>query len=106
MFQIKQLLKFLNLNEENRVLDLGCGNGFITEYIQDQTKSYVTGIELSPIAIGRAINRTYVKPHKRKFEIGDMNNLQFKPNSFDTAILIDTHYFLDDFVVRLFFWCC
>ena len=26
-----------------------------------------------------------------------MSNLQFKPNSFDAAILIDTHYFIDDF---------
>jgi len=101
MFQIKELLKFLNLNEESRLLDLGCGSGFLTEYIQEQTNCYVTGIDLSPTAIERAKERTSGKSDKLKFQVGDMGDLQLRPQSFDAIISIDTHYFVDDFEALL-----
>jgi SAM-dependent methyltransferase len=97
MSQIEKLLALLNLNEHSRLLDLGCGNGYITEYIQDRTDSYVTGVDLSPAAIESAISRTKTKSEKLKFQTGDMMNLQYRPKSFDSIILIDTHYFIDDF---------
>jgi SAM-dependent methyltransferase len=101
MTQIEELLRLLNLNEKSRLLDLGCGSGFLTEYIQKSTNSYVTGIDISPIAIEIAIKRTTRKSNKLKFEVGDMSNLQCNPNSFDAVILVDTHYFIDDFEALL-----
>lgn len=101
MYQINELLSQLDLNSESRLLDLGCGIGLLTEYIQEQANSYVTGVDLSPAAIERAINRTKGKTDKLRFETGDMTNLQYKPNSFDAIILIDTHYFVEDFEAML-----
>lgn len=101
MFQIERLLQMLNLNENSRLLDLGCGNGYITEYIQEYADSFVTGVDLSPVAIESAINRTRMKSDKLKFLTADMMNLQYNPNSFDSIILIDTHYFIDDFEVLI-----
>ena len=97
MCQIEKLLQILKLNENSKLLDLGCGNGYITEYLQEYADSNVIGIDLSPAAIESAINRTKIKSDKLKFEIGDMMNLKYNPNSFDSIILIDTHYFVDDF---------
>lgn len=97
MSQIEKLLQMLNLNENSRLLDLGCGNGYITEYIQECTNSFVTGVDLSPVAIESATKRTKMKSDKLKFRTGDMMNLPYSPNAFDSIILIDTHYFIDDF---------
>jgi 2-polyprenyl-3-methyl-5-hydroxy-6-metoxy-1,4-benzoquinol methylase len=87
----------LKFNESSRLLDLGCGNGYITEYIQECTNAFVTGVDLSPIAVQSAADRTRSKSDKLKFETGDMMNLQYAPNTFDSITLIDTHYFIDDF---------
>jgi ubiquinone/menaquinone biosynthesis C-methylase UbiE len=97
MYQIGQLLEILNLNENSRLLDLGCGIGYITEYIQDYTDSFVIGVDISPVTIESAINRTKTKSNKLKFQLGDMMNLQYASNSFDAITLIDTHYFVEDF---------
>lgn len=97
MTQIEKLLEMLNLNENSRLLDLGCGSGYITEYIQECTNSIVTGVDLSSVAIESAINRTKMKSSKLMFQTGDMMRLQYSSNSFDSIILIDTHYFIDDF---------
>jgi len=97
MYQLKVLLKLLGLKSTSRLLDLGCGIGLVTEYIQDHSGSNVTGMDFSPIAIEKAKSRTNKKANKLKFEIGDMNNLQYEADSFDAIISIDTHYFVNNF---------
>jgi len=97
MFQIEQLIKTMNLNCNSRLLDLGCGIGFITEYIQAETDSIVTGLDFSITAIEKAKERTANKSSKLSFVIGDMNNLQYQKNTFDAISSIDTHYFVKDF---------
>ncbi|MFC1852728.1 class I SAM-dependent methyltransferase [candidate division CSSED10-310 bacterium] len=37
MIDMEQLIEVLNLSPDNRVLDVGCGIGIITEYISDKT---------------------------------------------------------------------
>jgi hypothetical protein len=45
MTQLDRLIAVANLGPENRVLDLGCGNGMIAEYISDQTGAHVHGLD-------------------------------------------------------------
>jgi len=97
MSQINELIRRLNLSTSDRLLDIGCGNGCITEYIQKTTGAHVTGIDLSPVAIERARKRTHDRTEKLTFEKQDMNNLQFPFASFDAVALIDTHYFANEF---------
>lgn len=101
MTQIELLLNRLKLNGSSRLLDLGCGSGYITEYIQAAAGSFVTGVDLSPAAIESAVNRTKAKSDKLTFRVADMTDLPFRPNTFDAITLIDTHYFADDFEALL-----
>ena len=33
MMQIGEMIKLMDLNSKDKILDLGCGNGLITEYL-------------------------------------------------------------------------
>ncbi len=94
--QLQMLLDVLNLSGGNRVLELGCGIGVITEYISDLTGAYIIGIDLAEGAIKRAQERTTEKRDRLVFQAGDMNEIDSLEDSFDTIIAIDTLYFVDD----------
>lgn len=97
MSQISCLLKMLDLGPSGRLLDLGCGDGRITEYLQLMTGASVTGIDLSTAAIEQAKLRTAHNGGKLLFRVGDMRNLDHPGDSFDAIVLIDSHYFVEDF---------
>jgi cyclopropane fatty-acyl-phospholipid synthase-like methyltransferase len=78
-----------------QVLDLGCGNGGIAEYISDQTGACVTGIDLIPEAILEAQRRTDGKRGRLDFQVMDIGRLEFPASSFDVLLSVDTLYFSD-----------
>ena len=88
---IDHLLLEAGVTAGTRVLDLGCGNGFIAEYINLRTHAHVTGIDNAPEAIHQAQVRTAGKD--LIFRVMDMAQLDFPPASFDVVIAIDTLYF-------------
>lgn len=96
MVQLSKFLEILNLNKNNRTLDLGCGIGVITEYISDLTQAHIIGIDFAAGAIKRAQERSRKKQNRLTFQEGNMNNIDFRVNTFDTIIAIDTLYFVDD----------
>jgi cyclopropane fatty-acyl-phospholipid synthase-like methyltransferase len=67
MDSLHDLLDRLNLKKGQRVLDLGCGAGGISEFISDQTGAAVTGLDYSSTAITVARARTEKKVHTFKF---------------------------------------
>jgi 2-polyprenyl-3-methyl-5-hydroxy-6-metoxy-1,4-benzoquinol methylase len=96
MFQLEKLLKVINLSSKNKVLDLGCGLGKISEYISDKINAYVLGIDIASEAINLAKKRTQEKRHRLDYQIEDINNLTLPSKSFDTIIAIATfHYVID-----------
>ena len=96
VFQLNKLLEVLKLNANHSVLDLGCGNGFITEHLQNQTGAFFQGIDISEEAIKQARKRTAEKNKRLAFRVGNMNRLNFEPTTFDCIISIDTLYYVDD----------
>lgn len=94
VFQLNKLLEVLKLKMNERVLDLGCGNGFITEYLQKETGAYFQGVDISEEAIRQAQKMATTK--RLAFSVGNMNNLNFKPHVFDCVVAIDTLYYVDD----------
>ena len=92
---LDHLIQVSGIGADNRVLDLGCGNGMIAEYIADQTGAHVTGIDMIAQAIRDAQARTQHKRERLEFLIMDMASLDFPPASFDVVIAIDTLYFGD-----------
>jgi cyclopropane fatty-acyl-phospholipid synthase-like methyltransferase len=97
MVQVDALLAALRLQPGEQALDLGCGDGRLTERIADQTAARVTGLDLLPNAIAAANARTAGRRDRVQFVAGDIGRLEdvFEPCSFDALISIDTLYFSD-----------
>lgn len=95
MPDIDHLIRVSGIASGSRVLDLGCGNGMIAEYISDQTGAHVTGVDFIARAILDAQARTQDQRGRLAFHEMDIAHLDFAPASFDVIISIDTLYFGD-----------
>ncbi|HEX3048740.1 MAG TPA: class I SAM-dependent methyltransferase [Bacillota bacterium] len=96
MEQLHQMIALLAIDQNSRVLDLGCGNGKMAEYISDHTGAQVFGIDYIPEAIRQAKARTRQKIARLSFSVGNMNDLYFPEEYFDAVISIDTFYMPKD----------
>lgn len=101
MDSLRDLLDRLDLNPGQRVLDLGCGAGGISEYISDQTDSHVTGLDYSKAAIAVANSRTENQRSQLNFIEVDLNKLGLESHSYDAAVSIDSIYWVNDTVDAL-----
>lgn len=101
MEAINRLLAVLEPNPADRLLDLGCGAGGISEYISDRTGALVTGVDYSATAIETARARTEVKHERLQFHEADLNQLDLPDAAFDAAISIDSIYWAADFAHTL-----
>ena len=96
MASINDLIAYMDIKEGDRVLDLGCGAGGISEYISDKTGAHVTGLDYAATAIETASIRTAGKEDRLCYVQGDMNALDFPENSFNKVVSIDTIYWVAD----------
>lgn len=92
MEQLVKLLDVLELSSKNRVIDLGCGTGRITEFISDITGARVLGIDALSGAIHSALERTREKRERIDFKEGNFYDLSLDPACADTIIAIDSLY--------------
>ena len=93
MNQLETLISSLNLSPSDYVLDLGCGLGKVTEYIQRETGAKILGIDFAKDLIQWAKDNTrQTKENALQFQVGDMNTLNFPPKSFNAIYAIDTLY--------------
>jgi ubiquinone/menaquinone biosynthesis C-methylase UbiE len=99
--EIHLMMEKLELDKDSKVLDIGCGNGKITEYISDITQASVTGIDYVPEAIMLATRRTVEKRYRLNFIVGNLEMLDFPNESFDAIISIDTIFFSRDMKATL-----
>lgn len=91
--EIHKMLDLLGLDRSSQVLDIGCGNGGITEYISDLTQAFIIGIDYVPEAIAQAVKRTSDKRDRLNFRIANLEMLDFEAESFDAILSIDTIFF-------------
>jgi cyclopropane fatty-acyl-phospholipid synthase-like methyltransferase len=99
--QLELLIEVTGLDAGQHVLDLGCGNGMIAEYLSDRTGAQVTGLDYIPLAIEQAKARTAAKSERLAFEMGDINRLELAPGAVDLVLSIDTIYFSEDYDVTI-----
>lgn len=71
--KIAMIRNYLNIAEQTRILDVGCGNGFFTFYFDKICD--VCGVDYSEKML-------QMNPVKKTFRM-DANNLEFKDGSFD-----------------------
>jgi len=73
--KIKEIQRIILINKETSLLDVGCGNGFFSYYLDKIC--HTVGVDYSRKMIE-------LNPIKNKY-IMDANNLKFKDNSFDVV---------------------
>lgn len=94
--QLSKLIEVLHLGKNDRVLDLGCGNGAISEHIAVVSGAEVLGVDLAAKSIKVAQERTSGKSARVSYQVMDMDNLHLPKGGFDAVIAIDTLYFVQD----------
>jgi len=97
MAQIHLLMDELRIREGVTVLDFGCGDGRISEYISDQTQARVTGVDIADRAIELAQIRTQTKRQRLSYFWADMERGEgsFPAGKFDCICAIDSLFFMN-----------
>lgn len=83
-----RLIEFLKLDASHRILDIGCGTGFVTKSIADrltaETGGCATGIDAAAKMIEGAIKKR--GSDTCRFETAAAENLPFEDESFDSVV--------------------
>ena len=95
MGELQHLSDALEGQSAGAVLDLGCGNGRLTEHLAPFYKGHLTGLDISPQAIISANRRTEGQDNLHFVE-GNMNHLSYPDHSFDVIISLDTLYYSEN----------
>lgn len=88
-FTIREIAKNSFINENSKVLEIGCTNGFSSLEINKLTNCNVVGIDINQNSIKNANERIIkngLNPSKISFEQGNAENLRFENDEFDLII--------------------
>ena len=99
--QLDMLVAAANLRPDQHLLDIGCGNGMIAEYLAERSGARVTGLDNAPEAICQASARAQKSTTQLSFVLGDINALALAPDTYDVVALIDSIYFSNDYAATL-----
>lgn len=84
----EKLINHYKLKDGSRVLDIGCGKGFLLyEILKINPKIQVTGIDISSYAI-----KNCKEEIKTSLEVGNASNLPYQDNSFDLVFSLNTFH--------------
>lgn len=88
---VKDLNNFYKLKNGSKILDIGCGKGFMLfDFMKLNPNFVLEGIDISDYAITNAV------PEVKKFlKVGDAKSLPYEDNSFDLVISINSTHNLE-----------
>ena len=88
---VKDINNFYKLKNGSKILDIGCGKGFMLfDFMKLNPNFVLEGIDISDYAITNAV------PEVKKFlKVGDAKSLPYVNNSFDLVISINTTHNLE-----------
>ncbi|MEE2780254.1 MAG: class I SAM-dependent methyltransferase [Myxococcota bacterium] len=94
-------LAALSLRETDKVLDLGCGNGWITRWLGGRlTAGSAVGVDLSPEMVARARSLSE-EGCRASFHEGSLEVLPFDDGYFDHVVSMEVFYYADDLLAAL-----
>lgn len=92
-------MRFFELPEKGRVLDVGCGGGsFIAMMLKRAPGTQFHGVDYSPVSVKKSLsfNRGAVRGGQVKIVQGSVSALPFEPDFFDLVTASETIYFWPD----------
>lgn len=92
-------LAVVNPQANDRILEIGMGNGFFVKNILNMDPSITyTGCDFSELMVAEStkINSEFVKSGRAAFVLGNANGLPFDDNSFNKLFTINTIYFWEN----------
>ena len=84
--KIKDVLKRMNVNPKEVVLDLGCGTGFLFQHLTEKVE-FIVGLDLSQKALQEAKKRTKNISNIALVQ-ADADNTPFQKHIFDTVFAV------------------
>ena len=88
---IPDFIDFYNLNNNSKILDVGCAKGFMLfDFKKYLPNSFLKGIDISEYAIENGLDEI-----KENLTVADARSLPFDDDSFDLVISITTVHNLD-----------
>jgi len=78
-----EALAMLDIDEDDEVLDVGCGTGFATEGLLERV-DHVYGLDQSPHQLQKAYDK-FGKHGRVRFHLGDAERLPFVDDAFDVV---------------------
>ena len=92
-------LSYWEIQEDDRVLDIGCGGGATLHRMAEKvTSGHVTGVDYSDVSeeTSRRNNEKNISSGKMDVLEGSVENLPFADDSFDKIITVESFYFWPD----------
>jgi SAM-dependent methyltransferase len=99
--ELQLLIDHLQGHSYSHILDLGCGNGRITEYLAQFSNARFHGVDISEEAIREARSRNRTEGEKLRFSVANLNKLELSPGHYDLILSLDTLYYADDLLQLL-----
>lgn len=89
--QILEYIKIYGMQNPS-ILDLGCGDGVLNEYLDDHRYSYFQGVDFSSVSIEKAVARNFPNSDFLAEDI-----IKFKPSrNFDIIIFNEAFYYIPE----------
>ena len=81
--RLRKIIKFAQIKNNNKILDLGCGEGYLISLLPDEIS--IVGIDISPTALNQA-KETFKNKKNVSFELGNAYKLDYPEKYFDRII--------------------
>lgn len=85
------------LKPGEKVLEVGCSNGYITEYLHAKTGCNILGLDYADVAIAQAQDRNRDKVGTLNFQCADLIHDELPGGDYDVILAIDSIYFMGDY---------
>jgi ubiquinone/menaquinone biosynthesis C-methylase UbiE len=82
IYKIEGLLQYVDFKENQKFLEIGCGNGSACKHVAKKYNFNVTGVDVDPEQIQNA-KKDNEKIQNISFFEGDSTNLKFSDNEYD-----------------------